>query len=148
MEEVTAEDNVVQVKLLDPTNTPNVEISFVTKVVGSITKVKNSVVLEVGNKEHTVTVEDKVPIYAPSVFGVVYSKDMLSYAIYGQKYVDGKITNDIFKFSITEVDSTGNEVDDGYLTLSTNGEDGRIAQGKYISSFIQNYFILCFFVFS
>ena len=124
--EVTTEDNVVVVKLLDPTNTPNVEISFVTKVMGSITNVKNTVVLEVGNKKKEVKIEDEVPIYVPSVFGVVYSRDMLTYSLYGQKYLDGKITDEAFKFSVTEVDSAGNEIDDGYLTISTNGADGRI----------------------
>ena len=120
---VTTEDNVVVVKLLDPTNTPNVEISFVTKVMGSITNVRNSVVLKVGNKEREVVVTDDTPIYVPSVFGVIYSRDMLTYSLYAYKYLDGKVTDETFKFSITEVDDTGAEVPDGYKTTSTNSDD-------------------------
>ena len=124
--ELSTEDNTVRIKLLDPVNTAAVRISFITKVEGSITNVRNSVALQVGNKKKEVTVVDDVPIFAPSVFGVVYSRDMLSYSIYAQKYLDGKETRETFKFKITEVNSSGTEIENGYQTTSTNGEDGRV----------------------
>ncbi len=124
--ELSTEDNIVKVKLLDPTNTPGVRISFVTKVEGSITNVTNSVSLQVGNKKKEVKVTNDVPIFVPSVFGVIYSRDMLTYSIYAQKYLDGKVTKETFKFKVTEVNSSGTEVENGYQTTSTNGEGGRI----------------------
>ena len=48
---------------------------------------------------------------------------MLTYSLYAYKYLDGKVTDKTFKFSITEVDDTGAEVPDGYKTTSTNSDD-------------------------
>ena len=124
--ELDTGDNRVQVKLLDTTQTPAIQISFTTKVVGSTHAVYNSVEIDVDNHKSTVEVEDEVTIFSPAVFGVVYSRDMLSYTIYARKLVDSEVSDKTFMFKITEVDESGNPIDGGYSATSTNGNEGRI----------------------
>ena len=124
--ELSTGDNTVKVKLKNPVETPAIQITFDTRVIGSTHSVHNSVELNVDNHSTKVKVEEPVNIFSPQVFGVVYSRDMLSYTIYARKLVDNEVSDKVFSFKITEIDADGNPVENGYTATSTNGDEGRI----------------------
>ncbi len=123
---LTTENNTVRIQLTNPVATPTIQISFKTKVIGSTHLVHNTVEIDVDNHKTTTGLVSSVSIYSPTVFGVVYSRDMLSYTFYAKKLVDNEVSDEVFRFKITEVDSSGNDVPDGYTATSTNGAEGRI----------------------
>ncbi len=51
---------------------------------------------------------------------------MLSHVIYAEKNLDGKPSEEIFNFSIEEVDENKNVIADGYKATTINGIDGSI----------------------
>ena len=123
---LNTENNTVNIKLLDPMSTPNLEISFTTNCLASIAELENYVTLSVDGKKEEIRSNNQVSLISPYSFGFIQSREDLIYNIEGKKLLDDKPSNKEFIFRIEEVDEEGNLKENGYYSEVTNSNDGKI----------------------
>ena len=123
---LNTENNTVNIKLLDPMSTPNLEISFTTNCLASITELENYVTLSIDGKKEEIRSNNQISLISPYSFGFIQSREDLIYNIEGKKLLDDKPSNKEFIFRIEEVDEEGNLKENGYYSEVTNSNDGKI----------------------
>ncbi len=124
--ELNTENNTVKIKLLEPNNTPNLEITFDTDCLATISELENYVTLSVDGKKEEIRSNNQVSLISPYSFGFIQSREDLIYNIEGKKLLDDKPSNKEFIFRIEEVDEEGNLKENGYYSEVTNSNDGKI----------------------
>ena len=124
--ELNTDNNIVQVKILDPINTNNIRISFDTNCLASISELENYVTLRVGEEKEEIKSSKDIRIFSNFASGIISSREVLEYRINAKKYLDGKLSNKSFAFSLVETDENGEEIENGFKTTNTNSDDGAI----------------------
>lgn len=124
--ELNTDNNIVQVKILDPISTNNIRISFDTNCLASISELENYVTLRVGEEKEEIKSSKDIRIFSNFASGIISSREVLEYRINAKKYLDGKLSNKSFAFSLVETDENGEEIENGFKTTNTNSDDGAI----------------------
>lgn len=122
---------IVEVKLKNPSEHPDVRITIKTEVVGSVDGIGNSVdVLVDGQYKGSDKTEVKDDLVAVTGYGSVVSAKAPTWAASALRLVDGgqgETPVGAFTFSLVQVDESGNPIEGGQIAEAVNGADGAIS---------------------
>lgn len=124
---LTVEDKLVEIRIVNPKVNPNVEIVLNTECLASVDKISNNASLiidDIPEDEIGATLDTK--LFTPYVYGVITSLGKVTYNIRGEKLLDGALSSKPFAFSLKEVDSEGNEIENGIYFENANDDNGQI----------------------
>ena len=102
------------------------EIKFETEVHASTNNLINSTTINVDDYQKTVDSEGIPKIITKFASGVITSNEIQVLSIVGSKYLDDKLSSEIFDFDIYEVTEDNNIIPDGYHSTASNESDGSI----------------------
>ncbi len=120
------DDNELKITILNPDVNNNLEIKFETEVHASTNNLINSTTINVDDYQKTVDSEGIPKIITKFASGVITSNEIQVLSIVGSKYLDDKLSSEIFDFDIYEVTEDNNIIPDGYHSTASNESDGSI----------------------
>ena len=114
--------NKVVITVYNPTENGNVNVTFKTKVLASVTSMSNSVDVKLGTKKMNTTSPAINHLFSASQNGTVMAIPAPIFTPTAKKYLDGKPCNTEFDFDLKEVDENGKAT--GYTDHTVNITEG------------------------
>lgn len=131
---VSLDNNALTVSIVNPSKHPNVRVAFSTEVAGSDDALSNSATLTAnGQVINETKISIDKPLIAVTQYGDITSANAPIWIPNVVKKVDNAKPDESlagrFNFSIKEVDSSGNDIQNGFSSTASNDKDGNISFG-------------------
>lgn len=123
--EMSIDNNSLRIKVLNPANNYMLRIYFQTECIATIDDLVNQAIIMVND---IVEIDETKAITATAKtnYGTIKSTNVLYYNPKAYKLLDGKPSDESFRFTIVEIDENGNELKDGYASTVENDTEGNI----------------------
>jgi hypothetical protein len=119
----------IEVTILNPSETPIIEIVMTTECLSSISNLQNKSSLTIDGESRATISKPIATVFTKYTAGTVTSRNRAFYTIVGQKYLDGQLSKKQFDFSVKELDCATKDI----LNEQTvkNDEQGNIEFGSF-----------------
>ncbi len=119
----------IEVTILNPSETPIIEIAITTECLSSISNLQNKSSLTINGESRATISKPIATVFTRYTAGTVTSRNRAFYTIVGQKYLDGELSEKQFDFSVKELDCATKDI----LNEQTvqNDEQGNIEFGSF-----------------